>query len=264
MSRTIPIPPAERAALDWIARVGAADAASLALHLDRAESTAAGRLRSLRAAGLVQDLTLIAGGPPLWRATAVGLRRVARAGLPVCRVSAGSAAHVRGCAELAAVLEQRHPDHVVLTERELIAVQRGRRGEPPLCGPVLEMGVAGRPRTHRPDLVLWPREGGDPVAIELELTVKAPARLQELCRAWARCREVAGVVYYASGPAERALCRAVSAVRAEEAVVVVPLGAVLASGHERKTSQARRTVRRAFKPTEGGSACRTPASTASP
>ena len=69
--------------------------------------------------------------------------------------------------------------------------------------------AGGAPLLHRPDLVLWPaeRRRALPVAVEVELTVKAPRRLLEICRAWARCRCVAGVLYLAA-PEVRAAARA--------------------------------------------------------
>jgi hypothetical protein len=68
------------------------------------------------------------------------------------------------------------------------------------------------------------------VAIEVELTVKAPRRLVGICRAWARCRAVAGVLYLAPADVERALRRAVTDARAYEQVVVVPLSALQGVG----------------------------------
>ena len=60
---------------------------------------------------------------------------------------------------------------------------------------------AGSTGLHRPDLVLLRRPRRRlalPVAVEVELTVKAPQRLRAICRAWARCSQVAGVVYLVS------------------------------------------------------------------
>ena len=48
-----------------------------------------------------------------------------------------------------------------------------------------EVGLApdGTVALHRPDLVCW--GAGAPIAIEVELTVKAPARLRTIVRGWA-------------------------------------------------------------------------------
>jgi hypothetical protein len=89
-------------------------------------------------------------------------------------------------------------------------------------------GLRGSPALHRPDLVLWSRHsnGELPVAVEVELTIKAPRRLLEICRAWARCRCVAGVLYLAPPEVERALARAVERAQAEKRIAVVPLDAL--------------------------------------
>jgi hypothetical protein len=62
--------------------------------------------------------------------------------------------------------------------------------------------------------------------VEVELAVKAPRRLAAICRAWARCREVAGVLYLAAPAAERALTRAIVDGDASPRVLVVPLDAL--------------------------------------
>jgi hypothetical protein len=69
-----------------------------------------------------------------------------------------------------------------------------------------------------------------PVAVEVELTVKAPRRLVEICRGWARCRQVAGVLYLTTDPVQRALERAIEETRAGDRIVAVPLSALLPRG----------------------------------
>jgi hypothetical protein len=140
-------------------------------------------------------------------------------------VSAANARHLIACAAVAAALERCYPDHWVLGEREL-------RREEQACGTALVSapvgtGTHGEPLLHRPDLVLWPKEPGRmPVAVEVELTVKAQRRLAAICRAWARSRRVAGVLYLAHPEVERALLRAIDEARAVQRIVVVPLGAL--------------------------------------
>ena len=70
------------------------------------------------------------------------------------------------------------------------------------------------------------RAAGLPVAVEVELTVKAPQRLAEICRAWARCRCVAGVLYLGPPEVRRALERAIEQVDAGERIVVLGLDSV--------------------------------------
>jgi hypothetical protein len=130
------------------------------------------------------------------------------------------------CAAVAAALERCYPDHRVIGERELRRDERehGR----PLASVELGARGVGESRLHRPDLVMWPNcsDGGLPVSIEVELTVKAPRRLLEICRGWARCRTVAGVLYLAPLNVERALSRAVTDARAQEQICVVSLSAL--------------------------------------
>ncbi|HTZ87828.1 MAG TPA: hypothetical protein VMB05_14270, partial [Solirubrobacteraceae bacterium] len=80
---------------------------------------------------------------------------------------------------------------------------------------------------HRPDMAILAPSGERkrPVAVEVELTVKAPRRLAAICRAWARSRHVDGVLYLAPPDVERALLRAILAVRASDRVAVIPLEA---------------------------------------
>jgi hypothetical protein len=53
----------------------------------------------------------------------------------------------------------------------------------------------GRPGLRRLDLVLFP-DAALPVAVEVELSVKAARRLEAICRAWVRCRIGSEVRYY--------------------------------------------------------------------
>jgi hypothetical protein len=146
-------------------------------------------------------------------------------------VGASSAGHLIVCALAAAALERCYPDKRVIGERELRSAERacGR----PLASARLAGRYAGSSGLHRPDLVLAPAAGDDlglPVAVEVELTIKAPRRLCEICRAWARCSQVAGVVYLVSERTRPALLRAVAAANAGERIAVVRLQALPAGG----------------------------------
>jgi hypothetical protein len=127
------------------------------------------------------------------------------------------------CARVAAALERRYPDHLVIGEQELR--KRERESGARLASVVLRRVGEHGPLMHRPDLVLLPSTGPArrPIAVEVELTVKAPQRLAEICRAWTRSRHVDGVLYLAPPAVERALDRAIGAAHAGERVVVVPL-----------------------------------------
>jgi hypothetical protein len=210
----------------WAAGLGAVTAESLAVRLQVGVGSARARLLAAERSGLLARHRPLAGQPALYTVTRAGLRAVAVRRLDPARVSAAGAGHLVQCARIAAILEHRYPDHRVAGEREL---RRDEREQ----GRVLasaELGVNrdGQTLRHRPDLVLWPVDphAGAPVAIEIELTVKAPERLAHICQAWARARCVAGVVYLAAPDVERALLRALDRVHAHERVVVVPLDAL--------------------------------------
>jgi hypothetical protein len=168
----------------------------------------------------------LTGHPALYTLTARGARLCEAQGLDPCRVTPSNARHLIECVRMAAALERCYPDHRVGGERELRRDERERGGE--LASARIGVDPSGAPLLHRPDLVLWPAPGDHalPVAVEVELTVKAPRRLAEICRAWARCRCVAGVLYLASAEVERALARAIERADAAGRVVMVPLDAV--------------------------------------
>ncbi len=214
----------ERVALiQWTARMGAVTAQALAVAQNTSVSSARARLRAAERDGLLTCSRPLAKRPALYTATRSGMRNCGLGGLDPCRVSASGAMHLIACAAVAAALQRAYPTHRVAGEREL------RRDERELGVAVasahMGVGAHGKPLLHRPDLVLWSEESGDglPVAVEVELTIKAPRRLTEICRAWARCRTVAGVLYIAPPEVGRALGRAVARARAHERIVVVGL-----------------------------------------
>ena len=65
------------------------------------------------------------------------------------------------------------------------------------------------------------------MAVEVELTVKAPRRLAAICRAWARSRGVAGVLYLVSPEVRRPLQRAIENAEAGERISLVGLEALI-------------------------------------
>jgi hypothetical protein len=213
--------PEREALIRWTARMGAVTADALAIALEVSQASARARLRAAERDGLLVRNRPLQGRPALYTLTRAGMRACGLRGLDPCRVSPAGATHLIACAAVAAVLQRAYPDHRVLGEREL------RRDERELGAPVasarMGTGPHGRPLLHRPDLVLCADESADalPVAVEVELTIKAPRRLREICRAWARCREVAGVLYIAPPEVGRALERAIAGARAQERIVVV-------------------------------------------
>ncbi len=220
----------------WTAGLGAVTAEALAVREARAVASARARLVAAEREQLLLRRRPLTGRPALYALTAAGMRATGLRGLELCRVSSANAAHAIACAGAAAALERRYPDHRVIGERELRRDERDRGSS--VASACLGTGEGGAPLLHRPDLVLWPRraEAQLPVAVEVELTVKAPRRLLEICRAWARCRCVAGVLYIAAPEVERPLLRAIEQAQAHGHIVAVPLGA-LAGEPERASAR---------------------------
>jgi hypothetical protein len=211
------------AMLRWAAGLGAVTAEALATRERSTLRSARARLLAAEREGLLLRARPLAARPALYTVTRSGLRACGRPQLSPGAVGAGSAEHAIARAAAAVVLERRFPDRRVIGEAELRPAERDRGR--PLASAVLAAGPGGVPRLHRPDLVLLPRgsRADAPIAVEVELTVKAPARLLAICLAWARCREVAGVLYLATEPAAAALARAVERACAQDRIAVVAL-----------------------------------------
>ncbi len=221
-------PSSDRTAIvRWAAGMGAVTAEAVAVHLGVSPASARGRLRAAEGERLLKRCRPLTDHPALYTVTRTGLRKADVHGLDPCKVSASNALHLIECARVAAALERCYPDHRVQGERELRGEERERHRA--LASADAGMGARGAQGSrHHPDLVLWPvdPQGGLPVAVEVELTVKAPERLAAICQAWARARCVAGVLYLAPPEVERAVQRAIDRAQAQERVVVVPLDAL--------------------------------------
>jgi|HubBroStandDraft_3_1064219.scaffolds.fasta_scaffold15788_5 hypothetical protein len=209
--------------LSWIASLGAVTAEALACRTDMSVSSARARLVAAKRRKLLTCDRPLLGRPSLFTLTRAGLRASQAHGIPICTVNPSNATHLIVCAGVAAALERCYPDHRLTGERELRRDER-RQGRALASAEIYDAERARR-KLHRPDLVLWPstQPAAPPIAVEVELTIKAPRRLVEICRGWARCRTIAATVYLAPPAVERALLRAIAAARATERVHVVPL-----------------------------------------
>ena len=230
MRATTP-PVSERAAdaTRWAAELGAVTAEALAVRSQVSIASARGVLRAAERGGLVTGTRPLHHGATLYSATASGLRATDAQALGVARVSASNAAHLAAVALVAAALAASTPPTIasrasascgatsVSPAGRSRAPASARRPTAGRCctGPTSSCGPATR------------RQGGGPVVVEVELTIKAPPRLAAICRAWARCPLVDGVLYYAPPPVSRAVQRAIDAAQAGERVVVLPLARAL-------------------------------------
>jgi hypothetical protein len=212
--------------LGWVACIGAVTAEAMAAREERSPASARGRLLAAERERLVVRASPLQGRPSLYALTRRGLRAYGWGGLAPVRLGAATAAHMIACAEVAVALELAYPEHRVTGEPELRMREREHGG--PLASATLGARPAGA-LVHRPDLVLWPARvaGALPVAVEVELSLKAPRRLAEICRGWARCARVCGVLYVAAPQVEEALERAVDRAGATGRIVVVPLAVVI-------------------------------------
>jgi hypothetical protein len=209
----ISISEGQRELVRWAAGLGAVTADALAAREGAPRpASARGRLAFARRAGLMEEWRLLRDRPALYTVTRAGLRAAAVVGIAPSRLSAGSAAHAVECCSAAVAMEAAYGEgHTVL-------------GEPAIRTTGIGLALAPGQRTHRPDLLLVPREARQlPIAVEVELTVKSPRRLETICRCWARERTVSGAIYIVSAEAKAPLHRAIERTGAGERIAVLEL-----------------------------------------
>ena len=186
------------------------------------KSVGYGLVQRLEQAGLLERVPTLPGDPTLIKATAAGID-YAHLALPVAKIAPGQVDHWLWCADAVLWAEERWGCGAVTTERELRRIESDEAK--PIGSCVVGELPNGRPMLHRPDLLV--SSGDQRLSIEVELTPKAPRRLQHLVRSWRRARHVDRVIYLvATGPPYRAVQRAVRSVHAEERVEVLDLESV--------------------------------------
>jgi hypothetical protein len=205
----------------WVGRIGAASAEDVMARFEMGRSWAYARLSRLVGDRLLEQKTLLHRRPGLYIATAEGLRWTLQPRLPVYRLSVGGFEHAAELATTAVAIHKELPEWRQLSEREL-RVLESDGGELIASARVGEL-PGGRPALHLPDLALI-GAGGRALAIEVELSVKAPSRLRTICRGYARARHLDHVYYLAAPAPGRAVRRAIAEVRAENCVTTLPLG----------------------------------------
>lgn len=204
--------------LEFVARFGVVPRSAVATWAATGQTATLNRERRLREAGLLEVRPGIWGEGKLLAATSAGLRVCGRGELRRARFSLASIGHESAVAELAALLER--SGQPTLSEREIGARERveGKR----LLSAQLASGAF-----HRADLIRGGEGGAPPEAIEVELTAKGQARLDQLLRAWRRAvaeRRLARVVYHCPPRTRGLVERAVKRTRTGAAVGVEELG----------------------------------------
>ena len=186
------------------------------------KSVGYGLVQRLVEAQLLERVPTLPGDPTLIKATAAGID-YAHLALPVAKIGPGQVDHWLWCADAVLWAEERWGCGAVTTERELRWIEHAE-GRPVGSCVVGEL-PNGRPMLHRPDLLVSAE--GQRFSLEIELTTKAPRRLEHLVRSWRRARHVDRVIYLvATGPPYRAVQRAVRNAHAEERVEVVDIESV--------------------------------------
>lgn len=178
--------------------------------------TAAYRLAAAcRDRGLIERDDSLRREPSVLYATREGLRWTGLS-YPVAKLSPSLIRHGLRCTSMAQELRREFAAGVH-TERDLIWAERqaGR----PIASAKLGTRPDGGPRLHRPDLAILTESGV--IAVEVELSAKAPRRLEGIVRGWRRSPLVSEVRYYCEpGATRRAVERAVIATRSQERVRV--------------------------------------------
>jgi hypothetical protein len=200
--------------VEWLGRLGAGGVEHVMARFGIGRTVAYRRLAACVQAGVVERARLVHGEPSLYVATRLGLAYVGLSQLEVRRVSVASVRHWHACADVALGLAA---EGRVRSVRELRVAER-EAGRPIASARIGDL-PGGRPKLHRPDLVLG-RADGSTVAIEVELAVKGASRLERILRGYAHNQQVTGVRYYASPQAARAVRRASRLARTTDLVEV--------------------------------------------
>ncbi len=190
----------DRSVVAWVAVIGAVSARDVMARFGVGRTVGYRGLRALVDHGLIARARLVYGQPTLYVATREGLRWAGLSQVEPARVSEATVRHWALCARLAVVLE-RAEGCAVWGEPRL------RAAEPDAGGAVASAELGRLPdgpaRLHRPDLVLFPPDPALPVAVEVELSVRAARRLEAICRAGALPARLGGPLLR---PAARRAC----------------------------------------------------------
>ncbi|GIK77340.1 MAG: hypothetical protein BroJett022_10300 [Actinomycetes bacterium] len=198
----------------WIGRMGAVTVDQIRARFGLGRTAGYRRVAACASAGLVERVETLRGQPSLIRATKAGLRFTGLE-LRIAQVRPELVGHWIACGDVALALEREFGAAAVVSEREIRVVEADTTR--PLASAIVGERPDGTEIRHRADLAVLRK--GETVAIEVELTAKAPRRLEAIVRAWRRARWVAGVRYYVAagvaGAVERAIARTHAADRVD-------------------------------------------------
>jgi hypothetical protein len=209
----------DRDLLMYVATQGVVAIDHVMAALGVARTAAYRRVAHCAEAGLIERLELLRTEPSLLRVTRKGLRYIGLDRLPVAEVTAATAPHWLRCASVGRHLNDTESlEHEVWSERDIRLAES--LGEGPIASAKLGERRFGGPHSHRPDLaILAPAET---IAVEVELSLKAPRRLQAILRGWRRTEWVQEVRYYcAPGLVTRGVERAVAKTHTAEKVRIL-------------------------------------------
>lgn len=207
----------------WVGRLGAVTLDQLRLRFTLGRTVAYRRVAACVEGELLERVVLLRGQPALIRATRRGLRLT---GLPlgVAQAPPELVGHWIACGWVALSLELEFGAQALLSEREIRRAERweGRA----IASAKLGENPDGSDRLHLPDLAVAVAQRT--LAVEVELTAKAPKRMETIVKAWRRARWVDGVRYYVPpGATRRGVERAVERMSATERVEVRALEPLL-------------------------------------
>ena len=203
--------------LEFIARYGVVPRSAVATWAGTARTVTIVRESRLRKAGLIRVFRGLGNSGPFSACTASGLAAAGRRELRPARVSASALSHDTVVAEVGAGIER--CGETLLSEREIMAIERAEGDR------ILSAALTGG-GFHRPDLVRIDDQGQPREAIEVELSTKGAAVLDELLRSWRRAvveRRFTGVIYHCAPRTRRFVEAAVERTRAAGAIKVQEL-----------------------------------------
>jgi hypothetical protein len=222
--------------VNWIGRIGAAGPNHVMARFGMGRTVAYRRLAALEGAGLIERARLLHAQPALAVATRAGLRLCGLEDLGMARVAPASVAHWQASTTVAVIFERHHGADSIGGVREIRAAERAA-GRPVATAPI---GMT----VHLPDLVVWgPQGAGQPggMAIEVELTAKAPRRLEQIVRGWRRAVDqgvLTGVLYVCAPEALRLVNRAITATHAQQQIRVAEMPSAEVLSHLGRPSAA--------------------------